>query len=222
MKIECKHTFSCVTSCNSLSDTLQIAIDQAGATESNKEDQKSVANGEGNRKWSSDDEFNTDEHKRLCEQITNTFDDTMTLENLLKVFHNKRANIIGDSYDYEFKIGQAANTNKHNGAQEAQENADKTKDLSSDSLETNSTNLVSDKIVRSSDRKTVNNLLTFQAEVTVTAAADQSNSEEAATEPKRKRKLEYIADIDFESKNVVSKQSRQANERENVPSGMNR
>ncbi|XP_055326727.1 zinc finger protein 699-like [Sitodiplosis mosellana] len=214
---------SCVTAFNSLGEKLQLAIDQLGETESNEhqtEDEILIINEEENWEWSSDGEFNPDDYEKLCELICTTFDDTMTLENLLKYSHDKRTNTSGEHIESDFDNDQATLDSPPSSNMNKNIEVPDKKDSSSNNIETNSIDLKSDTVV-STVRETMNGSLTFQVDETVMAADEASDSGEAAcTEPKRKRKWETISDIDFERGRVLSKQSRQTNEHVNVLSAV--
>lgn len=213
---------------NQLGKTLQILLDQLNEVESNEEQtelQASVKKEEENWESISDTGSNADYEHMISELVSNTFDDIMTLENLLKVSHvsiDKHIDIKAENCESEVgdngQQDQAINNNNNNNeVKELDDDCHMNRDSPSDNYDTISLDLQLDTV------KLINNLLTIQNEETVTTDNILSDLEEeegdAATEPNRKRKLETSLSADCES--ISSKQSRQTDEPDSVPLGEN-
>lgn len=177
-----------------------------------------------------DVESNSDIDANMISQlISGTFDGTMTLENLRRLSHSSSdkhpvvsdENYVNEISDNDQTVHEnSLCTNNGNGTLDLQDGSLIIVQDTSGINGINSIDLPLDMIVMDSEIQIMADAFTVQTEEIVTTANDIADSEEenAAVEPKRKRKLETISDVDIQLENILPKQKRQTNE--NIPIGM--
>lgn len=169
----------------------------------------------------------------ISELISSIFDDSMTSENLLKLCHSSNENnayVNGETCDKDTSnIGKdivenspnSINNNDEKDGQELNDSSQIIQNVSTDNSKINDSDTQSEIIMLDLTLDSPNSPFNFQTENTDTTADDMSNSIEPneTTELNRKRKLETISDLDSEIERMLSKQSRQDDEFDNVPMG---